>query len=177
MGHWDNPRQAPFAAAVGFVWAAAKSAGKFGAADSLCYCLRMNSKPLALAIVAVFAGVWVTDFLIHGVWLANAYKETMSLWRPEAEMRSHMGWLLLGQFLWAATFVLVWSKGFPATASLGGACLFGLTMGVFFQASTLVTYAVQPLPGHLALKWFVSNVAQGGLMGVIAFYVCRPKAP
>jgi hypothetical protein len=129
----------------------------------------MNSKRLALAIVAVFAGVWVTDFLIHGVWLANAYKETMGLWRPEAEMRSHMGWLLLGQFLWAATFVLVWSKGFPATASLGGACLFGLTMGVFFQASTLVAYAVQPLPGHLALKWFVSSVAQGGAHGCDRF--------
>jgi hypothetical protein len=136
----------------------------------------MNPKRLALAIVAVFAGVWVTDFLIHGVWLANAYKETMSLWRPEAEMRAHMSWLLLGQFLWAATFVLVWSKGFPATASLGGACLYGLTMGVFFETSTLVIYAVQPFPGDLAVKWFISNVVQGGLMGVIAFYVYKPKA-
>ena len=35
----------------------------------------------------MFVGVWITDFLIHGVWLQSTYKETMSLWRPEAEMR------------------------------------------------------------------------------------------
>ncbi len=40
----------------------------------------MNPKRLIIAIVAVFLGVWVTDFLIHGVWLKNTYAATMSLW-------------------------------------------------------------------------------------------------
>jgi len=51
----------------------------------------MNRKRLVLAIVAAFAGIWVTDFLIHGVWLANTYKATASLWRPEAEMQRNWG--------------------------------------------------------------------------------------
>ena len=29
----------------------------------------MNAERLIIAIVAAFAGIWVTDFLIHGVWL------------------------------------------------------------------------------------------------------------
>src|SRR5258707_14065154 len=87
--------------------------------------LSMNPKRLILAIVAVFVGVWVTDFLIHGVWLQSTYAETMSLWRPEMEMRSHMGWLMLGQFLWALTFVVVWSKVAPATTSLACGCFYG----------------------------------------------------
>ena len=33
----------------------------------------MNPKRLLLAIVAVFVGVWVTDFIIHGVLLQNTY--------------------------------------------------------------------------------------------------------
>ena len=106
----------------------------------------MNPKRLLLAIVAVFVGIWVSDFLIHGIWLKSTYVETSSLWRPEAEMQRRMGWLMLGQLLAAVTFVVIWSKGFPATASLGGACLYGLFMGGFGQATTLVTYAVQPFP-------------------------------
>jgi len=99
----------------------------------------------------------------------------MSLWRPEAEMVSHMGWLLLGQFLAAATFVVLWAKGFAATARLGCACLYGLFMGLFSQANTLVTYAVQPFPASLAVKWFIAGLAQGVLLGVLVFSVYKPK--
>jgi len=135
----------------------------------------MNPKRLLLAIVVVFVGVWITDFLIHAVWLAGAYKETMSLWRTDAEMQQHMGWLMLGQLIFAAAFVVIWSKGFPATASLGGAALYGLCMGGFSQASTLVTYAVQPFPASLAAKWFFAGLAQGALMGLVVFFVYKPK--
>lgn len=135
----------------------------------------MNSKRLILAIVAVFVGVWVTDFLIHGVWLKSTYAETMSLWRPEAEMQGHMGWLMLGQFIIAATFVVLYAKGFAGMACLRCACLYGLFMGLFSQATTLITYAVQPFPASLAVKWFVAGVVQGLLMGVIVFFVYKPK--
>src|SRR6185295_2623468 len=135
----------------------------------------MNPKRLVLAIVAVFVGVWVTDFLIHGVWLQSTYKETMSLWRTEAEMQAHLGWMLLGQFLMAATFVVLYAKGFAGMACPGCACLFGLFMGLFSQAMTLITYVVQPFPGSLAAKWFVAGVVQGVLMGVLVFYVYKPK--
>src|SRR5712691_389295 len=111
----------------------------------------MTTKRLILAIIVVFAGIWATDFLIHGVWLQSTYAATMSLWRPENEMKAHMGWLFLSQLLAAATFVLIWSKGFPATASLGGACMYGAFMGLFSQTATLVGYAVQPFPPELAV--------------------------
>src|SRR2546429_578343 len=103
----------------------------------------MNPKRLIIAIVAVFIGVWATDFLIHGVWLQATYKETMNLWRPEADMQAHMGWLMLGQFLFAATFVVLWAKGFAALDCIWSACLYGVFMGLFSQATTLITYAVQ----------------------------------
>ena len=71
----------------------------------------MNPKRLILAIVVVFVGVFTTDFLIHGIWLQGAYKGTANLWRTEPEMQAHMGWLMLAQFLAAATFVVLWAKG------------------------------------------------------------------
>jgi hypothetical protein len=135
----------------------------------------MNPKRLTLAILAVFVGIWLTDFLIHGVWLKSTYQETMSLWRPEAEMQAHMGWLMLGQLLFAAIFVLIWANGFPATPSLRGACLYGLCMGVLSQSNTLITYAVQPFPASLAAKWIVAGLAQGLAIGALVYFVYRPK--
>ncbi len=135
----------------------------------------MNAKRLIIGIVAVFAGIWVTNFLIHGVWLQSTYAATMSLWRPEAEMKSHMAWLMLGQFLAAAAFVVIWAQGFAATAHFACACIYGFVMGLFAEAGTLITYAVQPLPGDLAVKWFVAGIVQSVLMGILVFIVYKPK--
>jgi hypothetical protein len=117
------------------------------------YAQRVNPKRFVLALLVVFVGVWVTDFLIHGVALKGAYAATQSLWRPEAEMVGHMGWMILGQFVAALAFVLLWALGFADKGRLGCGVLYGLIMGLFSQATTLITYAVQPLPGCLALQW------------------------
>ena len=136
----------------------------------------MNPKHLILAIVAVFVGVWVTDFLIHGVWLQSTYKETMSLWRTDAEMQAHIGWMLLGQFLMATTFVVLYAKGFAEKACPLCAVMYGLFMGLFSQAMTVIMYVVQPFPASLAVKWFIAGTVQGVLMGLIVFFVYKPKS-
>jgi hypothetical protein len=135
----------------------------------------MNPKRLILAVVVVFVGYWLTSFLIHGLWLNSIYKDTMSLWRSEAEMQRHMGWMFLGQLLWSVAFVLIWSKGIPAVNSLGRSCLYGLVMGLFSQANSLIMYTVQPLPGHLVAKWVVAGLVQGVLLGALVFFIGRPK--
>jgi hypothetical protein len=135
----------------------------------------MNPKRLILAIVTVFVFVWLTDFLIHHVWLMGDYNASASLWRPATEMGSHLRWLVLAELLWSATFVIIYAKGFAAMNCLRCACLYGLFMGLFFEANTLVAYFSQPLPGELAVKWFVANVAQAVLAGVIVFFVYKPK--
>jgi hypothetical protein len=137
----------------------------------------MNPKRLVLAIVAVFIATFATDFLIHGVWMTNDYAATMSLWRPEADMKRYFPFLLLGQFLFAAAFVVIWSKGFPAVSTLGGTCLYAVTMALFSQAETLVLYAVQPLPAHIAVKWFLAGLVQGVVLGVVVFFVGKPSPP
>jgi hypothetical protein len=134
----------------------------------------MNIKRLLLAIFAGFVFVFISDFLIHGVWLRADYMASMSLWRPEAEMQSHMPWMMTGQFLAAATFVTLWAMGCAARGSVGGACLYGLLMGIFHQANTLITYSVTPLPPDLATKWFASGLLQAVLFGMLTFFVYKP---
>ena len=110
----------------------------------------MNPKRLILASVAAFAFVWVTDFLIHGVWLKSDYAATMGLWRPDAEMQGRLGCLMLGEFLAAMIFVVLYAKGFAEKACPMCAVMFGLFMVLFSQANTFITYAVQPIPASLA---------------------------
>jgi TRAP-type mannitol/chloroaromatic compound transport system permease small subunit len=135
----------------------------------------MNPKRLILGIVAVFVGVWVTDFLIHGLWLQSSYKATMSLWRPEADMQKHMLWLFLGQFLFAVAFVMIWARGFSGNAHVRCGVLYGLFMGLFSQANTFITFAVQPLPRDIAIKWVLSGLVQGVLLGLLVLFVYKPK--
>ena len=52
---------------------------------------------------------------------------------------------------------------------------FNRFMGLFFEANTLILYAVQPFPASLAVKWFLSSVAQSMLMGIVVFFVYKPK--
>ncbi len=135
----------------------------------------MNPKRLVLAIVAVFVGIFLTDFLIHGVWLQSDYKATASLWRPEAEMPSYMGWLILGQLFFTIPFVVLWAKGFAAKGCIRDACVYGVLLALACQSTTPICYATQPMPGSIMVKWFVSSLAQGVMAGIIVFLVYQPK--
>lgn len=134
----------------------------------------MNLKRLLLAVVTGFVFIFVSDILVHGVWLVGDYKATMQLWRPDAEMNARMPWMMAGQFLVATAFVVLWAVGFAERAKLSCAVKFGLFMGLFFQGNTLITYVVTPLPGALAAKWFVAGVGQSVLLGLVTFAVYKP---
>src|SRR5437588_6811890 len=87
----------------------------------------MNTKRLMLAIVVAFVVLWITDFLIHGVWMTRDYRATQQLWRTDTEMQSHMIWMFGAQLLFVITFVILWAKGFAsATTKVSCAVGYGL---------------------------------------------------
>jgi hypothetical protein len=133
----------------------------------------MNIPRLILAIVAGFIVIFATDYLIHGVWLMPDYNATKAIWRPDAEMNARVQWMFIAQFLFAATFVIIWAKGF-AGRSIGVACVIGLLMGIFQGAWALVDYVVIPMPGELAVKWFISGLAQVVLLAIVTALVYKP---
>ena len=136
----------------------------------------MNMKRLLLAIVAAFAIVWGTDVLIHGFWLNPDYEATKQLWRSENEMQTHFHWMLLAQLLCAATFVIIWAKGF-AGRDIATGITFGLLMGLFQGMWPIIHYVVQPLPGAIATKWLLAGVVQCVLLGIVTALIYRPAQP
>ncbi len=134
----------------------------------------MNIKRLLIAIVVAFVVLWGTDFLIHGIWMKADYLATQSLWRPEGEMTSYMAWMLGAQLLFAITFVMIWTR-WADTARLMCAIVFGFLMGIFSGAWAIIMYVVIPMPGSIAAKWFFAGIAQAILIGLVTFYVYKPK--
>jgi len=135
----------------------------------------MNIKRLLLAILAGWLVIFATDFLIHELWLGPLYQATKALWRPETEMHTQICWMFFAQFLIVLTFVLVWAKGF-AGRSIGAAIAFGLLMGIFQQTWAIILFVVMPLPGELAVKWFVGGLVQAVLLGIVTSLVYKPVA-
>lgn len=135
----------------------------------------MNIKRLLIAIGAAFVFIFVSDFLIHGVWLDAEYKATASLWRLEPEMQARFHWMLIGQLLAAISFVYIWAK-WIRPRDLGAGAYFGLWLGVAQGIWAIAYYVVAPLPGSLAAKWFLVGILQAVLLGVIIAAIYRTDA-
>ena len=133
----------------------------------------MNIKRLLLAILAGWVVIFATDFLVHHFWLGPVYEATKSIWRPEEEMQTRMGWIFVAQFLIVVTFVIVWAKGF-AGGSMSTAITFGLLMGLFQQTWVLTLFVVVPMPAELAVKWFSGGLVQAIVLGIVTSLVYKP---
>lgn len=133
----------------------------------------MNIKRLILAIIAGWLLIFAADVVVHHFWLKPDYVATKSIWRPDAEIETRLHWMFIAQFLGVATFVMVWAKGF-AGGSVGTGVVFGLLMGLFQAIWVLADYVMIPLPGDLAVKWFIAGVVQAVLLGIATSLVYKP---
>jgi hypothetical protein len=130
----------------------------------------MNIKRLILAIVVAFIVLWVTDFLIHRLWMTSDYRATQQLWRTDVEMTSRMAWMLGAQLLFVIAFVILWAKGFAErTTKISCAVGYGVLMGLFSGVWALIMYVVVPMPGSIAAKWFFAGIAQTILLSLVTF--------
>src|SRR5438034_9705958 len=84
-------------------------------------------KRIALAVLAVFVAWSVLDFVIHGVILAQTYKDTAQLWRPMEQMK--MGLMHSVVLITAGVFVCLYAF-FVGKKSVGAAMKVGLLFGL-----------------------------------------------
>ena len=134
----------------------------------------MNPKSLLITVLVAFVTVFVSDFLIHQVWLSGTYKVTASLWRPEAEMMAKMPLMLLCQFSTALAFTMIFAACVAEKRCMSCTLKYSASMGVFSAAGQFMMYCVQPLPLGLALKWVLAAIVQAVVLGMIVHKVYRP---
>ncbi len=122
-------------------------------------------KKIIIATVVLFVVWQIMDFLIHGVLLQSAYVATAQYWRPMAEMKQ--GLLMLVCLIHAFAVSWIYAK-MVTPKSMKTALQYGVILGVAFGVGMgHGMYAVMPLPYSLTLSWFLANVAEltvGGLL-------------
>ncbi len=157
------------------------------------------------AVLAVAAVIAAIDMVLHNVILMDAYKQTMHLWRPEAEMKDLFWLIWAGYPVFALFFVWIFAKGYEkdkpnspsknskvnwtspgnllpeenrcqGKAGLGQGLRFGLLAGLLvFGATNMMCYAVMPLPVVVPVAWFLGGLVECLAGGIVAGLIYKPQ--
>jgi hypothetical protein len=128
-------------------------------------------KKTIIAILAVFVSWQVFDFVIHGIILQPTYAATLSLWRPDAEMKR--GLMMIVSLVSATCFVLVYDWFFKEKNMMAGlkyGVIFGLGVGFSMGYGT---YSVQPIMYYTALGWFLGTVVKAAIAGLLTGLIIK----
>ncbi len=128
----------------------------------------MNKK-LIMGWLGVFVLLSVLEALINVVVLAPDFEATAHLWRPAAEMKLWLFYVVY--FFVSFFFTLIFSKGYEGNGMQEGmryGALVGLMMAIPMAYGS---YGAMPIPYSLALKWFFAGFIEytlcGCLLGII----------
>src|SRR5438552_18864521 len=107
----------------------------------------MNTKRWLFASVGTFAVIFILEMVIHGVLLEGMYKQTASVWRPQADIGRLMWLMWLGYLIFAPFFALIYIKGYEeGKGGVGQGIRYGVQMGVVLSESqSLGGYAELPI--------------------------------
>jgi len=137
--------------------------------------------PMLVSTVLVALGMFIVEYVIHGIWLMPLYQQTASLWRPMSEMGMHP-WCVVRLLLLAFLFSVLYCKckkakmeacGVDGTSCpIKGSLCFGIVIGLLIGTMSASTYLWMPIPGELAVKWFIGGIAEGIMISLVLGALC-----
>jgi hypothetical protein len=133
----------------------------------------MNKK-LWLGVLVVFVVIAVCEAIVNMLLLSSAYAATANLWRPTAEMKI---WLFYVIYLVVAFFfTLIFSKGYEGKGVMEG-LRYGFYVGILMSVPmALGSYASMPIPSCLAVQWFIYGLIEYVLCGLVVALVFGKQA-
>lgn len=137
----------------------------------------MDIKRWSLATIAAFVVLFALEFFINDVLLKDLYLQTAAVWRPAPEME-RMIWLFwVAYAISAVVFTLIYAQGYEKLkAGAAQGARYGLYMGVFLAANiSLGFYTALPIPGAIAVYWFLGGVTEYVVMGATVGWIYRKK--
>lgn len=118
---------------------------------------QLNVKKYLIASMVVFIFIAIFDFVFHGKIMSASYEATPQLWRAKTEMKCVP--MILGQLLLAFVLTFVFTRGYEKKG-IGEGVRFGVLMGLLLSTTSIIWYAVQPLPANMVACWVVGGIAQ-----------------
>ena len=133
----------------------------------------MNLKRYVLASLAVFAFIFVFEWVFHGNLLSDFYAQSPNLWRAKEDCV--MPAMFLGQLLFPFVFTFIFIKGFE-NKGIGEGIRYGTLIWLLFIPNNLIFYAVMPLSFTLVGLWVLGSLIEMVISGAIVATIYRPKA-
>lgn len=122
----------------------------------------MDNKKYGVSIVLVFVYTYLVNYLLHSVFLENAYMRTLDLWRSQAEILGFLHLDLMVHVIFSIIIVqffrdFVLSKKKPLLYdSLAAGLLIGEMIGII----QLSSYIFMPISPVIAIGWFTGIIIQ-----------------
>ena len=136
-----------------------------------------SGKQYAISVIAVFAFLFLYDWLVHGVLLMDMYRQIASISRPEGDMQTMLPLCILYHLLLAAVLTCLFSSfQSPEGAAAGRTkeaknrsrgLSYGTHIGIILGLVHAAAYIWLPVPAMLAGAWFAAGVLQGLGTGLV----------
>ena len=135
----------------------------------------MNWKKFFFAFIAAFVVLFIFGFLWYATLMHGVHREVPTLLRPEADLKSHFGWLVLGHLVMAFFFTMLCARSRPAGGA-GASAVLGILVGLVYAGAHLISFAVQPLTTKILCGWLVGGVIQFAIAGAIIGAIYKPAS-
>lgn len=134
----------------------------------------MTDKRFIFATLAVFAAMFVFNWLFHGVYMMPDYEATASLWRPMEEMNEMFLICLSKQLALAAVITWLFAQNYEGKGIPEG-LRFGLAIGVLMGLLQFGGYVYMPISFDMALSWLAGGILLGVILGLVLARVFECK--
>ncbi|MDD2699833.1 MAG: hypothetical protein PHH36_01215 [Sideroxydans sp.] len=135
----------------------------------------MNARRFAVAVLAIFIFALVWNGFVHMVLLKEAGLALVGIARPAAERNMALGLLLTAGIATLFVYSYVSFVRTPGVRrALGHGVFFALLAGLLVDLNQFFLY---PLPGSLAVAWFLFGCIEFCIYGVLVSWIYPIAAP
>lgn len=132
------------------------------------------NKTFLLAWLATFVAWMLGSFVVHGMLLEADYAMLTNLYRSADDGAQYFPLMLLAHVVMSGALVWIYARGVDARAWVGQGLRYGLAVALLTAVPTYtIYYAVQPMPGMLAVKQIVVDTVLLLILGVIVAFFHR----
>lgn len=133
----------------------------------------MNKKSYVLASLAVFAFIFIFDWIFHGNVMHTLYMQTPTLWRAGTEMQHYFPYLVFGQILLSFLFGFIFIHGLE-NEGIGEGFRYGSIIAALYSVHYLTMFATQPIPANIIIAWILGAAVEFPLAGMLFTAVYKP---
>jgi len=132
----------------------------------------MNIPRYIAACMVLFLFIYGYETLVHGVLLATLYGQTPTIWRDYDHMLAYVPFNVAIMILITLWLTFIFSRLFKTSGWRNG-LRFGFYFGVLSGIQAAGAYYYLPISVTLSICWFIANVVEGLVGGVIIGLIYR----